>query len=272
MAVAMPVTTTQGRVFIHHRKNINKMTAEQVADFRRAVSQMMAIGDDRGWQYWAGIHGLPLPMYCQHGTELFLPWHRAYLYFTELALQDQVETVSLPWWNWAGPNAHQIGIPVAYSEATDPGGNENPLASSVINDVARQQWGEGAPERTFRSPGDPAELPSQDQLQAVVELNDFFDFSQELENIHNNIHVWVGGTMSEVPLAAYDPVFWAHHSMIDRGWRLWQLRHTRSGLSDAYLNQVLSPFQMTVRDTLDVTALGYDYASYTQHMPGGGVP
>jgi tyrosinase len=31
--------------------------------------------------------------------------------------------------------------------------------------------------------------------------------------------------MSLVPFAAFDPIFWAHHTMVDRLWRLWQLRH-----------------------------------------------
>ena len=34
-----------------------------------------------------------------------------------------------------------------------------------------------------------------------------------LEGIHNNIHDWVGGNghMSQVPVAAFDPIFWLHH-------------------------------------------------------------
>ena len=39
------------------------------------------------------------------------------------------------------------------------------------------------------------------------------------------MHIWVGGHMGQIPFAAYDPIFWAHHTMIDRLWRLWQLRH-----------------------------------------------
>jgi hypothetical protein len=35
-----------------------------------------------GWQHRAGIHGLPLPMSCQHHTELFLPGTQAYLAMT----------------------------------------------------------------------------------------------------------------------------------------------------------------------------------------------
>lgn len=39
-----------------------------------------------------------------------------------------------------------------------------------------------------------------------------------LEFIHNNIHSWIGGPdgmtaghMADVPVAAFDPVFWLHH-------------------------------------------------------------
>jgi hypothetical protein len=35
--------------------------------------------DERGYQHFAGIHGLPLPAYCTHDSPLSLPWHRAYL-------------------------------------------------------------------------------------------------------------------------------------------------------------------------------------------------
>lgn len=28
--------------------------------------------------------------------------------------------------------------------------------------------------------------------------------------------------MSDPAWAAYDPLFWAHHCMVDRAWRIWQ--------------------------------------------------
>jgi tyrosinase len=64
---------------LSYRKNVKVLRGPQLATLRSAYSASMGVGDDRGWQHWAGIHGLPLPMYCQHHTELFLPWHRAYL-------------------------------------------------------------------------------------------------------------------------------------------------------------------------------------------------
>ena len=60
-------------------------------------------------------------------------------------------------------------------------------------------------------------------------LEDFDDFTFQLEDLHNRVHVWTGGTMSEIPVAAFDPVFWAHHTMIDRLWAIWQQAHPGAG-------------------------------------------
>lgn len=99
----------------------------QLAVLRRAFSASMQGGDDRGWLYWAGIHGLPLPMYRQHHTPLFLAWLRAYLYYFELTLKEYEPAVTLPWWDWTSAWSHQLGLPVHYT-AAEAGGQPNPLA------------------------------------------------------------------------------------------------------------------------------------------------
>ncbi|KAF5672507.1 tyrosinase precursor [Fusarium heterosporum] len=51
-----------------------------------------------------------------------------------------------------------------------------------------------------------------------------------LEYIHNNVHNLTGGSdyavgmghMSDVPVAAFDPIFWLHHVQIDRLLAIWQ--------------------------------------------------
>jgi hypothetical protein len=77
------------------RKNIESLSAQELTDFRRAVKQAIALNDKRGFDYFAGWHGVPLGR-CQHHDLLFLPWHRAYLYWLELALQSRVPGVTLP--------------------------------------------------------------------------------------------------------------------------------------------------------------------------------
>ena len=65
--------------------------------------------------------------------------------------------------------------------------------------------------------------------------------------------------MTLISVAAYDPIFWAHHAMIDRLWYLWQIA-THGGQPTSILDRALPPFPLTVRDTLDISRLGYGYA------------
>jgi tyrosinase len=249
---------------LRHRRDVRRLSAGQLDDFREAITKAQAIGDDRGYQRWAGIHGLPLPISCEHHTHLFLPWHRAYLYLFEKALQDRVRGVTLPWWDWT----HQHRIPDAYDRKRVRGtGRVNPLYDSPIQPSGRRNPREA---RTSRSPGRAGALPSPAELDAVLANNDFFTFQTQLESIHDGVHVWVGNTMGDISVAAYDPIFWAHHAMIDRCWYLWQLRHPGAGPPDGLLGQALAPFPMTVRQTLDVTRLGYDYAAATAATGGPG--
>jgi tyrosinase len=248
------------------RLSITAMQPNQLASLRQAFSGVLRLQDDRGYQFHAGIHGLPLPKYCKvaHGRPLFLAWHRAYLYTYELALADQVPGVALPWWDWRTVRT----IPTAFAQAQVDGA-ANPLYSVRINDMALQQ---GMKDRdahklatipnTFRQPGLPGAPPppTTHDMDTLLNTSDFFDFQQALEQSHNDVHVWVGGHMADIAYASYDPLFWAHHTMIDRVWRLWQMRHPQPHLPTSFLTSPLPPFPMTVADTLDVTALGYDYA------------
>lgn len=258
---------------LQHRKSIYRLDEQQIADFRTSINSALSIQDERGYHHHAGLHGLPLPSHCTHGDILFLPWHRAYLYFFELALRDQVPTVSLPWWDWSSESARTSGIPEAYA-VESVNGERNPLYSVNIPEAARQQASQsvpqGPPTETYRQPREPGELPTSEEIEDILRAPNFLDFSNRLENVHGQVHVWVGGTMAEIAWAAYDPLFWAHHTIIDRLWRLWQLRNPEFNLDPGLLRQPLPPFNMTVEDTLDVTALGYEYASSTRHAVTGG--
>jgi tyrosinase len=153
-----------------------------------------------------------------------------------------------------------VGIPTLYRRETLSDGSPNPLHHQPI--PPNISGSDDQPAVTSRDPRDPTQLPTRADVQDVVDAGDFRDFNNRLENLHNWVHVWVGGTMSDVAYAAYDPLFWAHHAMVDRIWRLWQLQHAGIGSIDGdILDTVLQPFPMTVRMTLDVADLGYEYAA-----------
>jgi len=94
------------------------------------------------------------------------------------------------------------------------------------------------------------------------QIDDFAQFSERLRNWwHNYIHGYVGGDMSDPNLAAYDPIFFPHHSNIDRIWAIWQGDHGVENIPSYMKDVVLRPFAMTVRQVLDINGLEYQYAS-----------
>jgi tyrosinase len=253
-------TSSVTRATLHHRRSVAKLTPQQLTDLREAFRAAMRVQDDRGFWYFAGWHGVPFN-WCEHHTELFLPWHRAYLYYFELALHEQVPGVSLPWWDWTTMSK----IPSAYTVKT-AGGRQNPLLVRKV-EVYRSGQSSDVPERTPGAAPVPS-LPYKTRWDNAMKATSFGDFQQRIERIHDDVHVWVGGIMGDITWAAYDPLFYAHHVMIDRAWRIWQHRHPgalpRSGLLDV----ALRPNGLKVRDTLDVKQLGYDYAGTASHAPG----
>jgi tyrosinase len=257
---------------IRLRQGVHNLDEAHLTALRDAYSKMMAITDNRGWAYLAGLHGIP-GQYCWHyqdndrtalKKELFLPWHRAYLYHFEMAARDQVAGVTLPWWDWTLRPPRQNGLPKAFSDQT-VNGRPNPLASYRISNV------QGIPPHTTRrQPGPINGLPTQAKVNDALQRTDWYDFSDSLEDIHDHVHGWVGGDMCIVNIAAYDPIFWSHHCMVDRVWWLWQARNGNGNVPADLLDFVLAPFNMRVRDVLNVNDLGYDYAAAQTVVAIGG--
>ena len=259
---------------IRIRLGVHNLSDAQVAAFRSAYQQMMAIGDNRGYQYFAGLHGVP-NWYCWHHQgnarsaqqmQIFLPWHRAYLYNFEMAMRDRVADVTLPWWDWTLRPPRQSGIPQIFA-AGQANGQPNPLASFQVNLPSTNP---PIVRATGRAPGDPNDLPAQADVDDALSRTDWNDFSDALENVHDGVHGWVSGDMGVVGTAAFDPIFWSHHAMIDRIWWQWQVRNGNGNIGPDLLDVVLAPFNFRVRDVLSVNALGYDYAAAQAVVPIGG--
>lgn len=93
------------------------------------------------------------------------------------------------------------------------------------------------------SPGDPENSTGNSHRQV---LEGFFPTGAFLDprrdsQMHNGVHMWIGGHMGSVPTAPNDPVFFLHHCNIDRLWAKWQLRHNTSPQqypTDAEINNV----------------------------------
>ena len=250
------------------RRNIEQADITALADAYRKM-QTRTEPDNRSSMYWAEFHGYNRFDCWHHGSvgsqsftyDLFLPWHRAYLYYFERIALTENNAAMLPWWDWTSVQSHTVGVPAAFAAPT-VGGQPNPLASAPVPAGLRP-----SPKQTRRAPGSPSSLPTAATIDQILGLTSFQDFSNQLQNQHDRMHVWTGGDMGNVMASAFDPIFYSHHCMIDRLWYLWQLRHGVDNIPPSYLDRTLAPWALTVKDVLDVRQLGYDYAVSRVRLP-----
>jgi tyrosinase len=252
---------------------------------------------------------------CQHLTWYFLPWHRGYLAAFETIVRDAIKKLggpgdwALPYWNYSDdPNAREL--PRAFAKPTLSGGGKNFLhvpqrygsaqipkvQSPIVLDGRVVAVDKTLRERLFEGSADGGSAgfggiktpfwhgdESNDGTFGVLETQP-----------HGGVHVWVGGGfkgsgLSKNPLewglmtnpdtAALDPIFWLHHSNIDRLWNVWLRQKPQPGdPPDAFKNPTDpdwldgprnrafamprpdgTTYGFTARDMLDTRAPALDY-------------
>ncbi|MET9926562.1 MULTISPECIES: tyrosinase family protein [unclassified Streptomyces] len=230
------------------RKNQASLTA---AEKRRFVDALLELKRTGRYDTFVTTHNAFIMSDTDNGDRVghrspsFLPWHRRFLIQFEQALQAIDPSVALPYWDWTVDRtvAASLWAPDflgGTGRARDGQVAEGPFA------VSGGRWpvtvtvdGRGFLRRALGS-GVP-QLPTRSEVDAVLAMptydsapwNSASDgFRNHLEgwrgvNLHNRVHVWVGGQMA-TGASPNDPVFWLHHAFIDRLWAQWQARHPRS--------------------------------------------
>jgi len=243
------------------RKSVYDLSDEEVLTLRKAFAALQGISDNRGYQYLASIHGLN-QYYCPHGNPLFLIWHRPYVLMFEQGLQARSPGtgLSLPYWDWTSKRAQKEGIPAIFTDQTytDPATKKevpNPLYKAGITFKNTDKLVE-----TSRTPGPISGLHVLPGMVHRANRAKSYDrFCPQIEQPHNSVHGWVGGTMGVVSYAAFDPVFWVHHCFIEKLFCDWQ-DQTSAPISTAIAGQVLAPFNKKTDDVWNYKTLGYRYA------------
>jgi polyphenol oxidase len=229
---------------IRVRRRIDSLDAVEQTRLKTAFAALKLLTttapqDPRGWMAQADVHC----WYCGqsgtdiHGSWFFYPWHRAYLYFYERILGALINDMSftLPYWPW-DTLQH---LPDDYHDATL---SLNPLFDSLrIRTNTSQVPSSVANTRMLQD----AMLTRQRDVFLGSAPNAIPQNTASLEATpHGSIHNWIGGInpprpdMSLFRTAARDPVFFTHHSQIDRLWTMWVGQPQRFNHSDpAWLNQ-----------------------------------
>lgn len=189
----------------------------------------------------------------------FLPWHRAYLLCIETLIESAIgEPFAMPYWDYTV-------APLLPTEFRQPSNNTNALyhEQRLLNDDPALPIGAA----------DASSSLSQEQF-------GFFDvtalgFSLDLEsNLHGTIHVFTGtaGGMADPSYAARDPIFYLHHSAIDRLWESWRRNITDPDPSDSawlarthrFIGVDGAPMTWSTQQILDIQSLGYEYDTYEE--------
>jgi tyrosinase len=242
---------------------------EQTA-FRNAVVRLVEEGK---YQELIGNH---MDMsHNMHGTMgevglyRFLSWHRRYLVEFERELQrvdailrsTATEKLGVPYWRWQDPFPAWLA---GFLPAPDPNTGSSPPPRK------------NAPPPNKANVADIDIIVNQFAIQntGLPGANDYTAFTYGLEGwgrrpngtglpAHNHGHSWIGGIMNNTMTSPTDPMFWLHHSEVDRLWEIWRQNNPAPGPLLSGADRVMDPWSESYDDLLDISALGYAYDAMT---------
>ena len=150
----------------------------------------------------------------------FLPWHRMFVYFFERIVRQASGRAdfALPYWDYTSDDPLKRGIlPLQFRMPNDPvfGVLYRPDRTSLANSGQRidaNMTSDGMDIRSVMSAATYSAVGTQPGVCRAI-----------INGIHGRIHTLVGTrlNMGSVPYAGKDPLFWVHHSNIDRMWSSW---------------------------------------------------
>lgn len=237
------------------RKNQSSMTDEEKERFLNAIQTLISSGDyGRHVSHHANHNHRMHSFHGRIGMLRFLPWHRIYLFELEQMMQAIEPDVFIPYWDWT---THR-DIPDWLVDFTP---------TVIVNNQPRV-----VRRSPHRSPN-PPNLPPKEDVDMVSLLSTYDSFTSGLEGgiftsggilqtqtqMHNEVHNWVGGIMSNPSYSPTDAIFWLHHANCDRLWAEWQKDHLSEvpGLSGT--DSIMDPWTYTEEDTRDTSNLAYEY-------------
>ncbi|ETN96206.1 tyrosinase family protein [Zhouia amylolytica] len=138
--------------------------------------------------------------------DIFFAWHRMQMFEVEQAMQDINPNISIPYW-----------------DSTVDQSVNSPLWDENFMGQFDDDWG------LNRNLGGNGELGTIGELNTLLGISDYLIFSDDTErgNIHAGPHRWTGGAMPTTA-SPRDPVFYLHHTFIDKIWADWEAIHQNS--------------------------------------------
>ncbi|XP_061196383.1 putative tyrosinase-like protein tyr-3 [Saccostrea echinata] len=217
------------------RKEYRLLTEEERNNFHTAINMLKndSTVSLNKYDLLANIHSRSSSNTAAHGGPGFLGWHRVFLLLFENALRQKIRTVTLPYWDCTldQPLPHPSQS-VIWSHLFLGNGNGQVKTGPFRN--WDTQFGFGLLHRQVSSL---RHLMSANDLKNILEEEYLGNISypdtkssKNLEQLHNNVHVWVGGLMRKIEIGAFDPVFYVLHSFVDKVWEDFRIHQRSKGI------------------------------------------
>lgn len=233
-------------VMVRIRKNANTLTTAERDRLVAAFAQLNNQGTGRFADFRDMHTAVSSPQ--AHGAPAFLPWHRAYLLDLERELQAIDPSVALPYWRFDQPapnifNLDFFGVSDQLGSVQFSAGN--PLRfwrTDGVQGINRRPF--------FNTSGAPPGLRNETQTLALG--SQYPAFRTMEGNPHGSAHTSFGGSISSVPTAARDPLFFLLHCNVDRLWAKWQRQFGRFNPAQAasYDSNPGNPIGHNLPDTM----------------------
>jgi len=200
----------------------------------------------------------------------------------EQRLQEIEPTITIPYWDWSYDWADPLKSPIFSTSlgldvTIGPDGDCRyqryfPQRHCLIRNYNPRQFSSFFPSPTINS-----------IIQAAQSYN---QVRQRIEYVpHGLVHAATGGDNGDMTAmhSVNDPIFWLHHSNVDRLWWMWQQKNSRPSRRrngrtvnplTAYggrtmagqsvsSSDILSPFGLAVSDTFQTENYCYSYAPFS---------
>ncbi|MDF0666019.1 MAG: tyrosinase family protein [Nitrospira sp.] len=230
-------------VMVRIRKNANRLTQEERDRFVAAFAQL----NNQGLGRFADFRDMHTAVSDPeaHRRPGFLPWHRAYLLDLERELQAIDPSVALPYWRFDQPAPNIFALD--FLGVSDPLGTVQFSATNPL-----QFWTTDGVQGINRRPlngWNPATQPGpgvRTEAQTLALGTQYPAFRTMEGNPHGQTHTRFGGSISSIPTAARDPLFFLLHCNVDRLWAKWQRQNNR-----------FDPAQAASYDSAAATRIGH---------------
>ncbi|MEM7049113.1 MAG: serine hydrolase [Acidobacteriota bacterium] len=218
---------------------------------------------------------------CQHGSYFFVSWHRMYVYYFERILRAAADdpNLTVPYWPWNEDDHRKVPLPLR--EPANMAENSLFVAerSAPANDGFRLPESAVSTDAAFAVATFASNQDADESFGGHIGLHEQHEAKGSSKGLlavpHANIHALTGGPdgwMADNNKTAQDPLFWLHHSNVDRLWSQWVAEHQGeiegnpihdpNWMSHQFLffDESGEPVCMSGKDIVDTAAqLGYVY-------------